>query len=228
MVRQDGYSGNMKQHDLLELMADTGIIPVFYNAQADISKKIIDACYLGGIRVFEFTNRGPEAFNVFNALVKHASQYKDMALGIGTIMNADDTRKFIDAGAQFIVSPIIKEEMGDICAGKNIPWIPGCATLTEIVRGHEAGAALIKIFPASVLGPAFVEAVRPVIPSIRLMPTGGVDTTEGNLRKWFNSGVHCVGMGSQLLTKDILQNQDWKKLETSVRSTLDIVKTIKQ
>ncbi len=209
-------------------MANTGVIPVFYNANADLSKKIIDACYLGGIRVFEFTNRGSEAFTVFGELVKHVRQYQDVALGIGTIMNTNDTRKFIDAGAQFIVSPIIKEEMGEVCAGEKIPWIPGCATLTEIVRGHEAGAPLIKIFPASVLGPAFVEAVRPVIPSIKLMPTGGVDTTEDNLRRWLNAGVHCVGMGSQLLTKDIIQKADWQKLEASVRSTIDLIRKIKQ
>lgn len=227
MVRQDDYSGNMKQQNLIDLMGDTGVIPVFYDADADLSKKVIDACYLGGIRVFEFTNRGPAAFNIFSALVKHIAQYKDVALGIGTIMNADDTYKFIDAGAQFIVSPILKEEMGEICAGKDMPWIPGCATLTEIVRGHEAGAALVKIFPASVLGPSFVEAVRPLIPSIKLMPTGGIDTTEDNLAKWFKSGVHCVGMGSQLITKEILKTQDWGRLEASVRNTLAIIKDIK-
>jgi 2-dehydro-3-deoxyphosphogluconate aldolase / (4S)-4-hydroxy-2-oxoglutarate aldolase len=228
-VKTDDYSDKMAQQkqDIINTLSISEIVPVFYNADADVARAIVDACYAGGIRVFEFTNRGDNAFNVFAQLVKHVKSLAGAAVGIGTIIKIEDTKRFIDAGADFIVSPVIKEEMGEICIQHTTPWIPGCATLTEIVRGHEAGAPLIKLFPASVLGPQFVEAVKPVIPNIRLMPTGGVDTSEENLRRWFTAGVHCVGMGSQLLSKEIIENKDWKKLEGSVRDALAIVRRVK-
>ena len=217
-----------QKQNLLDSLALSPIVPVFYDSSADTARKIVDACYAGGIRVFEFTNRGANAFEVFVSLVKHIESLPGASAGIGTIMSAEDTKRFIDARADFIVSPVMKEEMAEVCLKKNIPWIPGCATLTEIVRGHEAGAHLIKLFPASVLGPQFVEAVKPVVPNIKLMPTGGVDTSEENLVRWFKAGVLCVGMGSQLISKSIIDNNDWKKLEQSVKNALQIVERIKQ
>lgn len=208
-------------------MKQTGMIPVFYYADFPTARSVFDACYRGGVRCFEFTNRGPEAFDVFSQLIAHAKKFNDVFLGIGTIMNASDAERFIAAGADFIVSPILKLEIGKVCSRENVTWIPGCATLTEIVTGHEAGADLTKIFPASVLGPEFVKAVRPVIPNIPLMPTGGVDTSESNLREWFKAGVHCVGMGSQLLDKQIIESGDWSALESKVKDAMHRISKIR-
>src|SRR5690606_36258288 len=155
---------------IVDKMEKTGMIPVFYHADIEIAKGVLDASYAGGVRVFEFTNRGGNAFDVFTQLLDHAKQYSDLSLGIGTIMDDATTQKFIDAGADFIVSPILKPSMGVVCKKAGVPWIPGCATLTEIVTAKEAGASVMKIFPGSVLGPGFVSSVLPVIPGYKLMP----------------------------------------------------------
>ncbi|MBX2971135.1 MAG: bifunctional 4-hydroxy-2-oxoglutarate aldolase/2-dehydro-3-deoxy-phosphogluconate aldolase [Cyclobacteriaceae bacterium] len=213
---------------ILEAMRSTGMIPVFYHADIEIAKAVMEASYKGGVRVFEFTNRGGNAFDVFTQLLVHAQQYPDMVLGIGTIMNAEATQKFIDAGAHFIVSPILKPEMAEVCKKHDVPWIPGCATLTEIVTAKEHGAAVIKIFPGSVLGPGFVSSVLPVIPGYQLMPTGGVEPTKENLSAWFKAGVMCVGMGSQLFKKEIMEKKDWPALERSVADAMSIIKEIRK
>lgn len=209
-------------------MRSSGMIPVFYNADIDTAKAVLDAAYKGGVRVFEFTNRGENAFQVFTQLIKHAAQYPDLMLGIGTIMNAEATLKYIGAGAHFIVSPILKAEMATACQKENILWIPGCATLTEIVTAKDLGAKVIKIFPGSVLGPGFVSSIMPVVPGLQLMPTGGVEPTEANLSAWFKAGVICVGMGSQLFTKEIIERKDWARLQQNVSDALAIIKTIRK
>lgn len=208
-------------------MKSTGMVPVFYHADVEVAKGVVDAAYKGGVRVFEFTNRGGNAFDVFTQLLKHIEQYPDLVLGIGTIMDGAMAKKFIDAGTHFIVSPILKAEMAEVCKKHDMLWIPGCATLTEIVTGKELGADVIKVFPGSVLGPGFVSSVLPVIPGYQLMPTGGVEPTEKNLSAWFKAGVTCVGMGSQLFTKEIMAEKNWSLLEENVRETLAIIKRIR-
>lgn len=210
-----------------QAMRTSGMIPVFYHADVEIAKAVLDATYKGGIRVFEFTNRGENAFQVFTQLLKHAAQYPDLMLGIGTVMSADVTRKYLDAGAHFIVSPILKPEMAPVCHQQNTLWIPGCATLTEIVTAKDLGAKVIKIFPGSVLGPGFVAAVMPVVPGLQLMPTGGVEPTESNLSAWFKAGVVCVGMGSQLITKDIIEKKNWDLLQQKVAEAFVLLKKIR-
>jgi len=143
-------------------------------------------------------------------------------------MNAETTVKFSEAGAHFIVSPVLKAEMAAACHQQNKPWIPGCATLTEIVTARDLGAKIIKIFPGSVLGPGFVSSVMPVIPGLQLMPTGGVEPTEANLSAWFKAGVVCVGMGSQLFTKEIIETKNWARLEQSVADALALIKKIRK
>jgi 2-dehydro-3-deoxyphosphogluconate aldolase/(4S)-4-hydroxy-2-oxoglutarate aldolase len=209
-------------------MRSSGMIPVFFNPDIDVAKGVLDASYNGGVRVFEITNRGENAFQVFTQLLKHAEQYKDMTLGIGTIMNAETTEKFIDAGAHFIVSPILKAEMATVCKKHNMSWIPGCATLTEIVTAKDLGAEIIKIFPGSVLGPGFVSSVMPVVPGLQLMPTGGVEPTRENLSAWFKAGVVCVGMGSQLFTKEIIAQKNWTLLQENISKTLAIIADIRK
>ena len=210
-----------------QAMRTSGMIPVFYHADVEIAKAVLDASYKGGVRVFEFTNRGGNAFDVFTQLLKHAQQYPDLMMGIGTIMNAADSQKYCDAGAHFIVSPILKAEMATVCHRNNKLWIPGCATLTEIVTAKDLGAKIIKIFPGSVLGPGFVSSIMPVVPGLQLMPTGGVEPTEENLSAWFKAGVVCVGMGSQLISKEIIETKNWTKLQQGVTDALAIIKKIR-
>jgi 2-dehydro-3-deoxyphosphogluconate aldolase/(4S)-4-hydroxy-2-oxoglutarate aldolase len=211
-----------------QAMRTSGMIPVFYHADVEVAKAVLDASYKGGVRVFEFTNRGGNAFDVFTQLLKHAQQYPDLMMGIGTIMNATDTQKFCDAGAHFIVSPILKAEMAAVCHQNNKLWIPGCATLTEIVTAKDLGAKVIKIFPGSVLGPGFVSSIMPVVPGLQLMPTGGVEPTEANLSAWFKAGVVCVGMGSQLISKEIIETKNWAKLQQGVADALALINKIRQ
>lgn len=219
---------NFSIDSIQQAMRSSGMIPVFYHADVETSKAVLDACYKGGVRVFEFTNRGDNAFQVFTQLLKHAKQYPDLMMGIGTIMSGEVTQKFCDAGAHFIVSPILKSEMATVCTKNNKLWIPGCATLTEIVTAKDLGAKVIKIFPGSVLGPGFVSSIMPVVPGLQLMPTGGVEPTEANLSAWFKAGVVCVGMGSQLISKDIIEQKNWAKLEQGVKDALAIIKGIKK
>src|SRR5579871_6211990 len=207
---------NYNSDQILSEMHRTGIIPVFYHADIEKAKSVLTACYHGGVRVFEFTNRGENAFEVFTELQKHAQTLPGLILGIGTIMNIADTEMYLAADANFIVSPILKTEMAAVCARHDRMWIPGCGTLTEIVTAKEAGARLIKIFPGSVLRPKFVSSVLPVVPGLKLMPTGGVEPTQESLKSWFDAGVCCVGMGSQLLTKRIIDDGDWTTLQKNV------------
>lgn len=215
------------ENAIVDKMEKTGMIPVFYHADSEIAKGVLDAAYAGGVRVFEFTNRGGNAFDVFKQLLDHGKQYSDLSIGIGTIMDDNTTQKYIDAGAAFIVSPILKPSMSEACKKNNIPWIPGCATPTEIVTAKEAGASVIKIFPGSVLGPGFVSSLLPVIPGYKLMPTGGVEPTQENLAAWFGAGVICVGMGSQLIKKELLASKNWKSLQDDFTKAMALIKNIR-
>jgi 2-dehydro-3-deoxyphosphogluconate aldolase/(4S)-4-hydroxy-2-oxoglutarate aldolase len=200
---------------------------LFTHDNAQEAQDVVEAAYRGGIRTFEFTNRRANSFEIFSHLVGQRKKFPDLMLGIGTVMDGATTKKFIDAGADFIISPILKLEMADVCREHNIAWIPGCATLTEIVTAKEHGAAVIKVFPGSVLGPGFVSSILPVVPDLKLMITGGVEPTKENLTAWFKAGAMCVGMGSQLFTKDILQNRNWDLLSERVAQALEMVKQIR-
>lgn len=187
-------------------MKETGIVPVFYHSDIDLCKKVVKACYDGGVRVFEFTNRGDFAHEVFAELNKYClAELPGMMLGIGSILDGATTALYLQLGANFIVSPVVDEEMAKICNRRKVSWSPGCGSVTEIVKAHELGSEVVKIFPGSqVGGPSFVSAVKGPMSYASIMPTGGVEPTEDNMKKWFEAGVHCVGMGSQLITKDML------------------------
>jgi 2-dehydro-3-deoxyphosphogluconate aldolase/(4S)-4-hydroxy-2-oxoglutarate aldolase len=216
------------QQQIIDTMAHSGLVPLFTHADATLAQEVIDAAYKGGVRVFEFTNRLPNSFEVFQSVLKYFEKYPDLMLGIGTVMDAATTRKFIDAGAHFIISPILKPEMADVCRENNMLWIPGCATLTEIVTAKELGAGVIKVFPGSVLGPGFVSAITPVVPGLRLMITGGVEPTAANMSAWLNAGATCVGLGSQLFTKEIIAERNWAQLEQQVAAALKIIQSIRK
>lgn len=209
-------------------MKELGLVPLFTHDDIAIAQQVIEAAYRGGVRVFEFTNRRKNSFEVFVAMLDYCKKFPDLMLGIGTVMDGVTTKKFIDAGAHFIISPIIKLEMAEVCRAHNILWMPGCATLTEIVTAKENGAEVIKVFPGSVLGPGFVSAIMPVVPDLQLMITGGVEPNEANLTSWFKAGAMSVGMGSQLFTKEIMDNKDWAGLEERVRSILQTVQKLRK
>ncbi|MEL7268138.1 MAG: bifunctional 4-hydroxy-2-oxoglutarate aldolase/2-dehydro-3-deoxy-phosphogluconate aldolase [Bacteroidota bacterium] len=215
------------QEDVLVQMGKSGLIPVFNHIDPDIAKAVLDACYQGGVRVFEFTNRGANALEVFEALVAHAQKYPDLLVGIGTIFSAEDAKMFLKKGAQFIVSPGMVPEMATFCASEDVFWIPGCATVSEIHQALELGAKVVKAFPGNVLGPGFVKAVKAVFPKLPIMPTGGVSPTEENLKAWFDAGVVCVGMGSKLVTKEVINAQRYDALESLVKHTLGIITNIR-
>ncbi len=217
----------MNQTNIISAIEETGMIPVFNHTDVSIAENIIDAAYKGGVRVFEFTNRSVNAFEVFSSLVNHIKKYSDSYLGIGTVMDSATTQKFIDVGADFIVSPILAREMGKICAENQVLWIPGCATPSEVYQATTFGAGIIKIFPAQVLGPAFLSSIKSIMPGIKLMPTGGVEPTELNLNEWFSSGATSVGMGSQLFSKQIIASKDWSGLEKNVSTLMQLIQKIK-
>lgn len=202
--------------EILEKIRHSRIIPVFYHQDLEVAKAVIDACYHGGLRVFEFANRGENAYEVFVQLEKYAEKFTDLLVGIGTVMDASAAKKFAEANADFIVSPIMNFEIAKVCQQYKKFWVPGCGTVTEIVNAKNAGAELIKVFPGSVLGPKFISSVLAVVPDLKLMPTGGVEPTHENLKAWFDSGVYCVGMGSQLITNSLVDGKRWDDLEAKV------------
>jgi 2-dehydro-3-deoxyphosphogluconate aldolase/(4S)-4-hydroxy-2-oxoglutarate aldolase len=216
-----------KKEEIIQAMKASGIVPLFTHDDPEEAQQILEAVYKGGVRVFEFTNRTRNSYDVFVHLVKWAQQYPDLMLGIGTIMDGDMTKKFIDAGAHFIISPILKVEMAQVCYDYDRLWIPGCATLTEIVTARDHGAEIIKVFPGSVLGPGFVSSIMPVVPGLQLMITGGVEPTHASLSSWFKAGAVCVGLGSQLFNKELLAQKNWAQLQQNVADVLKLSKEIK-
>ena len=210
-------------------MKETGIVPVFYNSDPELCKKVIKACYDGGIRVFEFTNRGDFASLVFAEVNRWAiGECPEMILGVGSVIDAGTTSMYIALGANFIVSPLIDEAMASVCNKRKVAWSPGCGSVTEIGRAHELGAEVVKIFPGQqVGGPEFVKAVLGPMPWTSIMPTGGVSPDEENLTKWFKAGAHCVGMGSQLFPAEVLRKQDFNYIATQCSQALAIVRKIR-
>lgn len=201
-------------------MKEGRIVPLFTHDKPLDAQEVMEAAYSGGIRVFEFTNRRENSFDVFRHLLDVSKKYSDLMLGIGTVLDGPTTKKFIDAGADFIISPIMKLEMAEVCNDHGISWTPGCATLTEIVTAKDNGAEIIKLFPGSVLGPGFVSSIMPVVPGLQLMITGGVEPNEKNISTWFKAGATCLGMGSQLFTKEILERKDWALLRQRIQDAL--------
>jgi 2-dehydro-3-deoxyphosphogluconate aldolase/(4S)-4-hydroxy-2-oxoglutarate aldolase len=215
------------KQQIKEEMKRSGIVPLFTHDNPDEAAEVLQAAYEAGIRVFEFTNRRKNSFEIFTHLLSQRHRFPDLMLGIGTVMDGPTTQKFIEAGADFIIAPIMKTEMADVCHRYDKLWMPGCATLTEIVTAKDHGAEVIKVFPGSVLGPGFISAIMPVVPDLNLMITGGVEPTEENLSAWFGAGAMCVGMGSHLFPKEILKARDWNALRQRIAHALATVRKIK-
>ena len=216
--------------EVAQTMKETGIVPVFYHKDIEVCKAALKACYDGGIRVFEFTNRGDFAHEVFAELNKYATkELPEMILGVGSVVDAGTTSLYLQLGANFIVSPILSPEMAKVCNRRKVAWSPGCGSLTEISYAEELGAEVVKIFPGSqVGGPSFVKAVRGPFPWTSIMPTGGVEPTEENLKGWFEAGVHCVGMGSKLFVKKADGSFDYSGISKKCAEALAIAKKYKR
>lgn len=206
----------------------TGLVPLFTHNDLDICLGVLRACYEAGVRVFEFTNRTENSFKNFKELISIAeAELPEMILGIGTIYDAATAEKYIEIGTNFIVAPIMNPEVGAVCQEAGIPWMPGVMTVTEIYNARQAGAEFIKIFPGEVLGPAFVKALKAPMPDVQIMVTGGVSPTAESLKTWFGAGATAVGIGSQLVPKDLLATKDYAQVTTIVANALQIIKEVK-
>jgi 2-dehydro-3-deoxyphosphogluconate aldolase/(4S)-4-hydroxy-2-oxoglutarate aldolase len=210
-------------------MKESGLVPVFYHADIAVCREVVSACYRGGARIFEFTNRGDFAQEVFRELNQFViKEMPDMIMGVGSVIDAITAGIYIQLGANFIVSPVLNEEMARICNRRKVLWSPGCGSVSEISKAEELGAEVVKIFPgAEVGGPRFVEMVKGPMPWTSIMPTGGVDATKESLSAWFKAGVWCVGMGSRLITKEMIKNMDYTAVEDNIRKVLEIIEWVK-
>jgi len=208
-------------------MEATRIVPVFYNADAEVSKKVMKACYDGGVRLFEFTNRGEAAAAVFPQLVEFAKTLPGMILGIGSVSFAKDARKFIGMGANFVVGPQYVPGVCRVCNFRRIAYMPGCGTVSEVGNAQRHGCEVCKVFPGDVLGPKFVKALRAPMPWSKIMVTGGVKPEKENLEGWFNAGVTSVGMGSNLFPKEVIAAGEWEKISALCAETIETIKNIK-
>ncbi len=209
----------------LTTMKNTAIVPVFYHSDIEVAKEVLSACYKGGIRAFEFTNRGDFAQDVFAQLVKFAAkECPDMILGIGSIVDAPTAALYIQLGANFIVGPLFNPDVAKVCNRRQVPYSPGCGTVTEIGFAQEAGCDLCKVFPAgNVGGPSFIKSVLAPMPWSMIMVTGGVEPTEENLTAWIKAGVTCVGMGSNLFPADVIKAKEWNKITDLCKYCLRVV-----
>ena len=214
----------MAQYSRLEVaqvMKETGMVPLFYHPDIELGKKVLKACYDGGARLMEFTARGDFAYEVFAELNKFAiKELPGMIMGVGSITDAGAASMFMQMGANFIVTPSLREDIAIVCNRRKVLWSPGCGSLTEINRAEELGCEIVKLFPGDLYGPGLVKAIKGPQPWTSVMPTGGVSTEEANLKGWFSAGVTCVGMGSKLISKEILAKKDYSGLENTVRETL--------
>jgi 2-dehydro-3-deoxyphosphogluconate aldolase/(4S)-4-hydroxy-2-oxoglutarate aldolase len=210
-------------------MQESGLVPLFYHPDIEVAKAVLKACYDGGARLMEFTNRGDFAIEIFTDLIKYAlAELPGMILGVGSVTDAAAASQYMLAGANFVVTPVFREDIAIVCNRRKILWSPGCGSLTEIAKAEELGCELVKLFPGSTFGPEFVKAIKGPQPWTSVMPTGGVTTEEKNLKGWFDSGVTCVGLGSKLITQEILNQKDFITLTQEVRGVLSLISKIKK
>ncbi len=211
-----------------QTMIDTGLVPLFYHDDVEASKQVLKACYDGGARLLEFTNRGDFAHEVFAELNKYAlKELPGMILGVGSVTDAGAASLYMQLGANFIVTPVLREDIAIACNRKKVLWSPGCGSLTEIARAEELGCEIVKLFPGGTYGPGYVKGIKAPQPWTMIMPTGGVSPTKESIESWFDAGVTCVGMGSKLIAKDAQGNFDCAKIESLVANALDIIKSVR-
>ena len=211
---------------VLDAIVSTGMVPVYYNKDVEIAKQVVKACYEGGVRAFEFTNRGDFAHEVFAELIKFATkECPELVLGVGSIVDAGTASLYLQLGANFVVGPLFNPEIAKVCNRRLVPYTPGCGSVSEIGFAQEVGCDLCKIFPAgNVGGPSFVKNIKAPMPWSMIMATGAVEPTEENLSAWFKAGVTCVGMGSKLFPKEMIAAGNWEAISTHCREALATIK----
>lgn len=213
----------------IQAIENTGIVPVFYHKDLETAKQVVKACYLGGIRAFEFTNRGDFAHEVFGELNKWAAQEcPEMIMGVGSIVDAGTAALYLQLGANFVVGPLLNPDVFKVCNRRQVPYMPGCGSVSEVGYAQELGADVVKVFPGDVLGAAFVKGIKAPMPWTKIMVTGGVAPTKDNLSSWFSAGVTIVGMGSNLFPKEVLEKEEWSKITALCENALEIVKQVRK
>ena len=209
-------------------MKETGMIPLFFSNDIELSKNVLKACYDGGARLMEFTARGDFAHEVFGELTKYAiKELPGMIMGVGSVTDGAAASLYMALGANFIVTPVLREDIAIACNRRKVLWSPGCGTLTEITKAEELGCEIVKLFPGDIYGPQFVKGIKGPQPWTSVMPTGGVAPNKENLKSWFDAGVTCVGMGSQLISKEIIATENYAQLEKNVKNALEIIKEVR-
>jgi len=217
-----------RKKKVLSLIVEQRILPLYFHSDLEISKQILKALYQAGIRIVEYTNRGENAVANFAQLRKMAdTELPGLQLGIGTIKNKKEAAGFIKKGADFIISPGVVEEVAELSDKKDLTWIPGCLTPTEIILAERLGAGLLKLFPGSLLGPSYIAAIKEIFPGLLFMPTGGVETNEENIKSWFKSGACAVGLGSKLISKSLVDKKDYPGIESLTKQMLQMVRNLK-
>lgn len=208
----------MSQELTIHTVLDYPIVPVFFHSNPEVCLGVLNACYNGGVRAFEFTNRGKNALETFKMLRQNIKNQEDYIIGAGTVLTQNEAELFINAGASFIVSPCFIESVSDVCYQNKIPYMPGCMTVKEIHHSMEAGCEIIKVFPGEVVGTSFVKAVKAVFPQVRLMVTGGVAPTKDSMSSWFDAGAAAVGMGSMAFKKEWLEAENYQAIEEAYKN----------
>lgn len=217
-----------KKAELLKLIPEQGILPLYFFKDEQTSVEILKALYNAGIRAVEYTNRGEAALNNFKRLRSEVdAEMPGMYLGIGTIKDGAMAQTFIDAGADYIICPGLVESVAEVADRHGILWVPGCMTPSEIIRAETLGAKMVKLFPGNILGPGFMSAIKELFPNLLFMPTGGVELDRGNIESWFKAGVCAVGMGSKLVSKDVMENKKFTELTASTKEALEIIKFLR-
>ena len=218
-----------KKEQVLKLVPQQGILPLYFNKDTQTSIELLKALYSAGIRTVEYTNRGEAALANFKAMKKICEEeLKDMYLGIGTIKNGEMAQTFIDAGCDYIICPGLVESVAKVADANNMLWVPGCMTPSEIIAAENLGAKLIKLFPGNIIGMAFMSAVKELFPNLLFMPTGGVDTTKENIESWFKAGVCSVGMGSKLVSKEVMAEKKYEWLIEETKKVVAIINDCKK
>lgn len=213
-----------KKAEVLKVITEQGILPLYFNKDAETSVDLLRALYKAGIRTVEYTNRGEAALANFAEMKKVIdAELPGMLLGVGTIKDAASAEAFVNAGADYVISPGLVEDVAEWAEARGILWVPGCMTPSEIIRAEKLGAKFVKLFPGNILGPSFLSGIKALFPNLLFMPTGGVDTTKENISGWFKAGVCAVGMGSNLVTKDIMDNKQYDLLTENTTKVLETI-----
>ena len=217
-----------QKSELLQLIPQQGILPLYFYKDTDVSIQVLKALFNAGIRTVEYTNRGEAALKNFKEMRRVCdTELKGMYLGVGTIKDSASAQAFVDAGADYLISPGLVEDAITVADKNGILWVPGCMTPTEIIRAEQLGAKMVKLFPGNILGPSFLSAVKELFPNLLFMPTGGVDLDKENIAGWFKAGVCAVGMGSKLISKQLLEQKDYGKIEQLTKEAISIIKSVR-